>query len=134
MSEILEFAKLFEKLAQQTSAQAADIIDVLNSSKLLGYQSGSDLNDPVFDTSGPIADVLFGILDKFEAKRIALKLKVSPNGNVDVQVAANSPNAAGISSAVKQYFNPKMSAVLKSKKVLPAGEMIVNWLPKVGYQ
>ena len=124
-NKILSYANKFQKKAEMApSAQPADIQKALDNAGLWG---GSP-----FDLQGKVANKIFGILDNINYEgKFSASLMVSPSGGVEIKLTAGDNPM--LKKDLQFTFGPKMTSVLRSKKILPAEVMEVKWLEGVGY-
>jgi hypothetical protein len=124
-NKILSYANKFQKKAEiASSAQPADIQKALDNAGLWG---GSP-----FDLQGGVANKIFGILDKINYEgKFSASLMVSPSGDVEIKLTAGDNPM--LKKDLQFTFGPKMTSVLRNKKILPAEVMEVKWLEGVGY-
>lgn len=126
---IAEAADKLLKYAQQhsQSLQPGDVHKALFDSKVLGLV-GPEPKQAQFDLNGPVADFIFGLMDKFSYKgSVALSVKVTSKGGVDVMVESQNPK---LSAALKQAFLPKVTQAVKPvlSKALPAEDIVLSKL------
>lgn len=154
MKDILDLATHFKKLAQvglpmetpqpmpmggqKKSMQLGEVRRALQKARLWGSKTDGpdpDKNDESFDTSGPIADKVFKIIDKYAGESFKVTAAVNVDTSMGVTISAKATShSAEIARDLTHTFGPAMSSVLKKSEYNPPAEAItIPWFTNVGY-
>lgn len=118
---LLNLSKNFLKLAQETSIQEGEIYAALEKSGKFDIKNGE------FNLNGPVADKIFGVMEKFDFKGIVkFHAVMDTNKAVDLLVVSEPKNDK-LNQTLKNMFLSDVKSALAVLKGAPAEKIVTKF-------